>query len=230
MKYIIIGLGQFGASLAKKLTLLGHEVIGVDKNMDMVERVKEHITHAICLNSKDPEAVKSLPVKDTDTVVVCIGENEGENIMTSALLKKMNAKRIISRSVSPLQENVLEAMGITEFVKPEIETAERWAFKLSTKGFVNLFEITNDHSIVEIITPKKFVGQTISQIGFNKNHNIIVLTKLKKVEEKNLIGVSSTKLKAGEIVTANTILNENEIIVIYGHKEDIKKMLTDNDK
>ncbi len=230
MKFIIIGLGQFGSSLAEKLTLLGHEVIGVDKDMDKVVGMKNRVTHAICLNSKDPEAVKSLPIKNTDTVIVCIGENIEDNIMTTALLKKMNIKRLISRSVSPLQENVLEAMGITEIVRPEIETAERWAVKLSTTGFINLFQITNEYIIVEILTPKKFVGQTIEQVEFNKNYNIIVLTKLKQVNERNLIGISTTKLKAGEIVTAKTVLNEDEIIVIYGHKNDINRIMIDKDE
>ena len=225
MKFIIIGLGHFGSALAEQLTLLGHEVIGVDKNMDKVESIKERITHAICLNSKDPAAVKSLPIKNTDTVIVCIGEDEGENIMTTALLKRMNVKRLISRSVSPLHENVLEAMGITEIVRPELETAERWAINLSTTGFINLHKITNEYYIVEMKVPQQFAGQTIEQIGFNKNYNIIVLTKLTQVNERNLFGISTTKMQAGEIVTAKTILNEGDVIVVYGNKSDLERVM-----
>ena len=81
--------------------------------------------------------------------------------------------------------------------------------------------------VVEIRTPEKFVGQTIEQIGFNKNYNIVVLTKLIEINERNTFGVTTTKLKAGEIVNANTILNANEIIVMYGHKNDITRMLID---
>ncbi len=228
MKFIIIGLGHFGASLGEKLTKMGHEVVGADKNMAKVDAMKDKLTHVICLDSTDPIAINNLPLKNSDVVVVCIGENEGENLMTTALLKKMQVKRLISRSVSTLHENVLEAMGITEIVRPEIETAERWALKLSTASYINLFEVTKEHNIVEFIVPQKLIGRTILNINFNKVYNVIVLTKLKQVTELNKLGASRTIIKAGEIVTANTRLEENDILVVYGHRDDIKRMIDEN--
>ncbi|MHB9055797.1 MAG: potassium channel family protein [Paludibacteraceae bacterium] len=229
MKFIIIGLGHFGASLAERLTNMGHEVIGVDKKMDKVDDLKDKLTHVICLDSTDASAINKLPLANTDIFIVCIGENEGENLMTTALLKKMKVKRLISRSVSTLQENVLEAMGITEIVRPEIETADRWALKLSSSNFVNQYEITKEYNIVELVVPQKMIGRTVMNINFNKIYNVIVLTKLKQVTEPNKLGVNRTIIKAGEIVTANTRIEENDILVVYGHREDIKRMLKENE-
>jgi trk system potassium uptake protein TrkA len=225
MKYIIIGLGHFGSALAEKLALRGHEVIGVDKSMDAVEAVKDKVTRAICLNAKDQEAVQSLPLRNADVVIVCIGEAEGENIMTTALLKKIGVKRLISRSVSPLHEDVLEAMGIHEILRPEIENAERWAIKLSTPGVLNLFEITPDYQIIELVVPPKFAGQTVAGIDFNHNYNVVVLTKIRMVKEKNMLGFATDVLKAGEIVTGKTVLEADDIIVVYGHKEDLQRLM-----
>lgn len=229
MKFIIIGLGHFGASLAERLTTMGHEVIGVDKNMSKLDVLKDKLTHVVCLDSTDPVAINNLPIANTDVFIVCIGENEGENLMTTALLKKMQVKRLISRSVSTLHENVLEAMGISEIVRPEIETADRWALKLSNSNFINLFEITKEYNIVEVVVPQKMVGRTVMNINFNKIYNVIVLTKLKQVSEPNKLGVNRTIIKAGEIVTANTRIEENDILVVYGHRDDIKRMLKDNE-
>lgn len=229
MKFIIIGLGHFGSSLGEKLTNMGHEVIGVDKHMDKVDALKNKLTHVVCLDSTDSVAINNLPLANTDIFIVCIGENEGENLMTTALLKKMQVKRLISRSVSTLHENVLEAMGITEIVRPEIETAERWALKLSNVNYVNLFEITKEYRIVELIVPAKMIGKTVMNINFNKIYNVIVLTKLRQVSELNKLGVNRTIIKAGEIVTANTRIEENDILVVYGHRDDIKRMLKDNE-
>lgn len=225
MKYIVIGLGIFGTSLAKKLTEQGHEVIGVDNQMEKVETLKESITHAICLNSKDELAIKSLPLKTTDIVIVCIGEDEGANIMTTALLKKMKVKRIISRSISPLHQTILEAMGITEIVCPEEETADRWGKKLTTKGVYNSFEINKEYSILEVHVPEKFYEKSIGEIGFNKVYNVLVLTIMRPVEEKNMIGTSKTVNKIKEHATADTILNEGDIIVLYGTNKNIQKLL-----
>src|SRR5690606_15016867 len=141
MKYIIIGLGNFDSSLAQKLTRLGHEVIGVDNKLSKVEGLKEKITHTICLDATDEQAVGHLPLKECDVVMVCIGEDEGANILATALMKQSKVKRLISRAVSPLHETILEAMQVDEIVHPEEETAERWAKKLNMKGVVDSFNL-----------------------------------------------------------------------------------------
>src|SRR5690606_29228973 len=119
MKYIVLGLGHFGRSLAVHLTELGHEVIGVDVKIAIVEQLKEKITHTVCLDSTDKEAVGSLPLKDSHAVIVAIGEEEGASLMTVAVLKQLKVKRIIGRVVSDLQKTVLEAMEIAEYIMPE---------------------------------------------------------------------------------------------------------------
>ncbi|MDM1504191.1 TrkA family potassium uptake protein, partial [Myroides marinus] len=114
MKYIIIGLGNFGASLAQKLTEQGNEVIGVDKSMARVDAYKDMISHTICLDSTEQYMMSGLPLANTDIVIVAMGEDQGANIMTTAVLKNLNVKRLISRAISPVHENVLQAIGVDE--------------------------------------------------------------------------------------------------------------------
>ena len=154
MKYIIVGLGNFGAPLAQKLTEQGNEVIGVDNNMGKVDAFKSKISHTICLDSTDQHTVSGLPLQDTDIVIVAIGEDQGANIMTTAVLKNLKAKRLISRAINPLHETILQAMGVDEIVHPEEETAERWAKKLCMKGVVDSFELSDEFSIVEVAVPQ----------------------------------------------------------------------------
>src|SRR5690606_22931815 len=124
MKYIILGLGHFGRSLGIHLTELGHEVIGADLNIQIVEQLKDKITHTVCLDTTDREAVSSLPLKDCDAVIVAIGEDEGATLMTTALVKQLGVKRIIGRVVSDLQRTIMEAMQIDEYIMPEEERSE----------------------------------------------------------------------------------------------------------
>src|SRR5690606_37781412 len=114
MKYIVLGLGHFGRSLAVHLTEQGHEVIAADKNLVIVEQLKDKITHTVAMDTTDREAVMSLPLKDANAVIVAIGEDEGASLLTTALLKQLQVKRIIGRVVSDLQKTVLEAMQIDE--------------------------------------------------------------------------------------------------------------------
>ena len=225
MKCIIIGLGNFGSSLADKLTQTGHEVIGVDNKMGKVEALKEKLSHTVCLDCTDQQAVAHLPLKDTDVVIVCIGEDEGANLMATALMKRLNVKRLISRAMSSLHETILEAMGIEEIVHPEEETADRWAKKLNLKGVVDSYELTGEYSIVKATVPEQYVGKTLEELGFRKNYNIVVLTTIKVTEEKNMLGISKKVNKVQGVASAATVLNEGDILVMYGNTNDIEQLL-----
>ena len=225
MKYIIIGLGNFGSSLAQKLTQAGHEVIGVDKQQSKVEALKEKITHTICLDTTDEQAVQHLPLRECDIVMVCIGEDEGANILTTALMKQSRAKRLISRAVSPLHQTILEAMQVDEIVHPEEETAERWAKKLNIRGVIDSFELSGEFSIVEAKVPERYVGKTLEEAGLNKTHNVVVLTTIKMDERTNIIGVTKKVPQVQGIATSKTVLGKSDLMVLYGKTTDIQRLL-----
>ena len=134
MKIIVFGLGNFGMSLAISLTETGNEVIGVDKNIEKVNLVKDKISHAIAMDSTNELSYEALPLKDTDKVVVAIGENEGAAIITTAIIKKLSDVKIISRALSPIHDSVLEAMGIHSIVHPEQESADRLTKQINFKS------------------------------------------------------------------------------------------------
>jgi trk system potassium uptake protein TrkA len=223
MKYIIIGLGNFGASLAKKLTAQGNEVIGIDNNMTKVESNKEKITHTICMDSTDEFTVSGLPLSETDVVIVAIGEDKGSNVMTTALFKNLQVKRLISRAIDSLHEKVLTAIGVDEIVHPEEETAERWAKKLCMENVVDSFELSENYSIIEISVPKKYIGKSIFEIQLRKNYNILALTTIKKTEVKSILGKFRIENQVQGVVAAETILDEHDILVIYGENKDLKR-------
>lgn len=225
MKYIIVGLGNFGSSLAMKLTASGNEVIGIDSRMEKVDQFKEKISHTICLNATDEFTVSGLPLKNTDVVIVAIGEDQGANIMATALFKNQQVKRLISRAINPLHERVLQALGVDEIVHPEEETAERLAKKLCIKNVVDSFELSEEFSIIEANVPEEYVGKSIRDIGFRQKFDLLVLTTIKKEEVKSVIGKSRTMEKIIGIATPDLVLQENEILVLFGKNSDLEKFL-----
>jgi len=225
MKFIIIGLGNFGASLAEKLTSQGNEVIGIDTRMNKVDALKEKVSHTICMDATDEFTVSGLPLKDTDVVVVAIGEDQGANIMVTALLKNLDVKRLISRAINPLHEKVLKAIGVDEIVHPEEETAERWAKKLCLAGVVNSFELSDDYSIVEINLPPEYEGQTLAEIGIKKKYNLLVLTTIKSSQVKSNVGRSLRETKVQGVASADLILEKDDVLVVYGSNKDIQLLL-----
>lgn len=222
MKYIIVGLGNFGASLAVKLTAEGNEVIGIDTSMAKVDLFKEKISHTICMDSTDEFTVSGLPLSETDVVIVAIGEDKGANVMTTALFKNLQVKRLISRAIDPLHEKVLKAIGVDEIVHPEEETAERWAKKLCLINVIDSYELSDNYSIVEVNIPERYVGKTIIETQLRQKYNILALTTIKKVEVKSIIGKTRIDDKVQGVASPDTVLEENDILVIYGNNKDLK--------
>ena len=225
MKFIVIGLGIFGASLAEKLTARGNEVFGVDSRIEKVNALKDKITNTVCLDATDQTVISELPLKNTDIVIVCIGEDQGANIMVTASLKNHNVKRLISRSINPLHENVLRAIGVNEIVRPEEETAERWAKKLCLRGMLDSFELNENFSIVEVVVPKQFVGKNIAEIGFRSNYNLLVLTIMRDTEESYIIGRKRLIANMQGIPDPKTILTDSDVLIVYGSNKDINKFV-----
>ena len=224
MKYIVLGLGHFGKSLAIRLTELGHETIGVDSNMQRVEQLKERITHTVCMDSTDKNAVSALPLRDADSVIVAIGEDERASLLTTALLKQLGVKKIIGRVVSDLQKTVLEAMQIEEYILPEEESAERLAMRLDNSGIVDSFKISEKYSIIETRVPPRYIGMTLAEADFNNRYNVIVLTVLTLSKESEN-GLSKIFKRASGIATPNTRMHENEVLVLFGELSDIEKLM-----
>ncbi|WP_159022020.1 TrkA family potassium uptake protein [Formosa sp. L2A11] len=228
MKVIIFGLGNFGMSLALSLTETGNEVIGIDKQMDKVNIVKDKISHSICLDSTNELAYQSLPIKQTDIAVVAIGENEGAAIITTAILKKLTTARVISRSLSPIHDTVLQAMGITSIVHPEQEAALKLTNKLNLKNIIDSFKIDEKYSISEIETPPEFIGKSISDLDFRSKQRLNIITILREREKINLIGNPTLIKEVVGIPSADTIIQKNDVLVVFGLNDDISKICHKN--
>ncbi|OOG17643.1 potassium transporter [Sphingobacterium sp. CZ-UAM] len=224
MKYIVLGLGHFGRSLGVHLTELGHEVIGADRSLNIVEQLKDKITHTVCLDTTDREAVSSLPLKDAHAVIVAIGEDEGASLMTVALLKQLKVKRIIGRIVSDLQKTVLEAMEINEYIMPEEEAAERLAMRLDNIDIVDSFKVSDRYSIVETKVPQRYIGMTLREANLTNLYKIIVLTTVKITETKK-DGITKEQKEASGIATSETVMAEGDILVVFGELSDINKLI-----
>lgn len=222
MKYIVLGLGHFGRSLGAHLTEMGHEVIGADRNIQIVEQLKDKITHTVCLDTTDKEAVSSLPLKECDAVIIAIGEDEGASLLTTALVKQFNVKRIIGRVVSDLQRTVMEAMQIDEYIMPEEEAAERLALRLDNVDIVDSFKVSDKYSIIETKVPAKYVGKTLMEANLTNTFKVIVLTTITISDKNDRSG--HNKLASG-IAKSDTMLRENDLLVLFGELSDIKKLI-----
>ncbi len=216
MKVMIFGLGNYGVSLAASLMEAGNEVIGIDKAPLRVDLIKDQVTFAVAMDSTNEAAVRSLPFKDVDVAIVAIGENEGAAILTTAILKKLGVKRIITRSISPLHQMVLEAMGIEEIVHPEQESADRLSKMLHLKWVLNNFEVDEQYSVTEIQLGPQFANKTVQEVDFRKNYQLNIITIIREFTRRNIMGGTRLVRESIGMVSPDTRLQAGDVLVVFG--------------
>lgn len=220
MNIVAIGLGNFGASLAKILTAMGHDVLGVDKNSDKVEFFKDKISNTICLDASDPHALRLLPIKEADVFVVCIGDDFGVSVMISALLKKFGVRKVICRESSSIHLTVLNSIGITHTINPEHESAQILAQKLALSGISHLFNISETLKIVDLTVPPSLIDQSFSPSLFKEKTHLKIVALRR--DQKILYSISQPK-EDREI--DNIFYQFEDVLVLEGDVKDIRRFL-----
>jgi trk system potassium uptake protein TrkA len=222
MKIIVFGLGNFGMALSLSLTETGNEVIAIDKQMDKINLVKDKISHAICMDSTNELAYEALPLKDADKVIVAIGENEGAAIITTAIVKKLSNVKIISRALSPIHDTVLEAMGIYSIVHPEQDSADRLTKQINFKSTLENYQLDNNYTISEVKAKKEFYGKTLQELDSIDKYHLTLITIIREIEKKNLIGKKTIVKETIGRTSPETVILDNDILVVYGNNKDIE--------
>ena len=220
MNIVTIGLGNFGASLAKILTAMGHDVIGVDNNLEKVEFFKDKISNTICLDASDPHALRLLPIKEADVFIVCIVDDFGVSVMIAALLKKFGVRKVICRESSSIHLTVLNSIGIANTINPEYETAGMLAQTLVLPGIHHLFSVSETLKIVDLTIPSELINQKFSPSSFReKTHlKIVALKRDQKV-------LYSTSQPEEDRDFEYLVYHINDILVLVGDVKDIRRFL-----
>ncbi|MFH1120150.1 MAG: TrkA family potassium uptake protein [Bacteroidota bacterium] len=225
MKFIVIGLGNFGSALSSRLTSMGHEVIGIDGNRQKTEIFKDVITQTICLDCTNEQALSTLPLKECDYAIVTIGEDFGASVMTTALLKQAGVKKLVSRAISPLHYKVIETLGVDLILQPEYEAASRFADSILFSGVSNSFDITDDYKIIEARLPDRYIGLKLSEADFTNRYSLLVLTVIRKEESRSVFGQVQKTRKSLGLPSAELILKKDDQVVLFGKLKDIEGLL-----
>ncbi|MDO1447563.1 TrkA family potassium uptake protein [Rhodocytophaga aerolata] len=226
-KFAVIGLGQFGTSIARSLASRGAEVLAIDLNIETVEMLKDDVAYAVALDSTDDKALKAQNIHDMDAIVVAIGEDFEALLLTTVLLLEMNVKRLIARAANAHQRMILTKMGVKEILSPEDEVGRTVAETLIHPNIKSYLPLPDDYEIVEVNTPKRAANRTISEIGLRERYNLNLITVKRIFEEKHHGEVIKVQHIIG-VPKGNTVLYDSDIMIIMGKTHDVDKFIEIN--
>ncbi len=216
MKYIIIGLGNYGSVLAEELTVLGHEVIGVDSDEGRVDAIKDKIATAFILDATDNQALQILPIAHVDVVIVAIGENFGASIKVVALLKMFKAQHIYARAVDDVHKSVLEAFSLDSILSPEKEAARSLVKLLDLNIHVESLQVDKEYYVMKFKIPASFVGVRVGATALEEEFNLKIIALLKGKKAHNLIDAEVLERTVDEHYEATYRLEPDDQLVCYG--------------
>ena len=223
-RFAVIGLGRFGQKLAIALAMSGAEVIAIDKNREEIELITDQVSHAVRLDSTDEEALKAQGVDKVDVAIIGIGQGGGgfeSAILTVVNLRQMGIKQIYARSENLIAGQVFSKVGATEVIYPEIESAERWAYKLIAPQIGEKIDFAEGYSLARIKAPASFNGKTVMDLQLRQKYNVN-LVLIKRGENSK-----QTKAEKGKIINVpmpSTVIYQGDILMVAGSDVDLAKL------
>lgn len=225
MKFVIIGLGNFGSSLGKRLIEEGHEVIGVDNSSEHTSQLQEHLTYVVCTDTTEEQNITQIPIDEADYAVVSIGEDVGASLTTVALIKRHYPEvKIIARGISYIHTAILETMNVYEIINPEASYANQLAERFSMKGSLLAFPLDDTYEIIEVDAPKTFIGKKLGEINLPEEGDLFVVTILRQEEKTNFLGKTTVAKKSLGLVTNETIVRQGDVLVVFGKDSDLQDL------
>lgn len=173
--FAIIGLGNFGQTLATTLADAGAQVLAIGRDPDTVNSLGEIVTNAILGDPTNEEVLKSSGINDYDCAVVCIADNISDSLIVTIILKELGVKEIVARAGSVRHRKILEKIGADLVVFPENDMGEKLAHKLINSNVIEFLEYTDGYSIAEIKVPDKWIGRSLVETDIRRKHKVTVI-------------------------------------------------------
>jgi trk system potassium uptake protein len=206
------------------------EVLVIDKDERAVEEIKDRVTAAIIMDSTDEYSVKQLGLENMDAVILAMGSNIQESILTSAILKKQGVGKIYAKVETHLHGRILELIGVQNILFPEEMVGVQLAKTLISRNILEYVNLSSGHIMLELVAPRSFVGKTLQDLALPMKRGINVIAikynKLAVTEDgKNVI-----ERKMNDMPGASDIVNEGDVLILLGPQAKMNLLIDETSK
>jgi trk system potassium uptake protein len=211
-QFVVIGLGRLGSAMIATLTSLGHDVLGIDTDEDVVQDLSAQFpdAHLVAADATEESVLQDLNVAHFDAAAVVIGEDMEAGILATASLKEMGVPFVVARAVSNLHARVLEKVGADRIIEPEKDMGAQVARTMASPAVMDYVDLGGDEALIEAEVPDEWVGKSLADLHLARKSGLTVLAIKPKGE-------------AGTIPGADTVLGKGDVIVVGGTKENLDR-------
>jgi len=208
---LVVGLGRFGTSLAKTLSMLGCQVMAIDSRQENVEALADNVTQALQMDASDEQAFKQIGAGNFDVAVVATGGDQNASVIVTLMCKEVGIPLVVAKANSELHAKILYKIGADKVVFPERDMGVRVARTLFSQSVLDLIELTDDYSIIEIRAPKSWVGKSLIDLDLRSRFNL------------NVVAIK-TKEDVFTVPGGADVFQEGDVVVLIGNTRSIERV------
>jgi trk system potassium uptake protein TrkA len=212
-QFVIIGLGNFGHYLAIHLYKKGHEVLAIDNNSNRVAEIKDRVSQAVTADATDRKAMEALGLDKMDAAIICIGSVLSESILATLNMKDIGVAQVFAKAISEAHSRILYKIGASEVLFPEKDQAISLAERLHNPNMVDYLPFLEGYSIIELSTPKTFVGKSLRDLNLINRFGVQVVAIKELVPDRMDL-----------IPTAQRVLKDDDLMILLGPNESFEKL------
>ncbi|MBR2464533.1 MAG: TrkA family potassium uptake protein [Clostridia bacterium] len=173
--YAVFGLGRYGLAVAKELVNHGAEVLAVDHDQTIVNSAIADIPFCKCADVTNAEVIDQLGIANIDVVIVAMANNLEASVLAVMLCKEAGVKTVIAKCANETNRKILTKVGADKVVFPESESGTRLAKNLLSSGFIDVIELSQDVSLIDLDVKPEWVGKTLVELNLRKKYTINVV-------------------------------------------------------
>ncbi len=211
-RFVVIGLGTFGAALARKLKSNGIRVTGIDGDAEAVEALQEHLFEAVIGDATDRSSLETLSLETAEGVVISLGEDISRSLLATLHAKELGAKHVVVKGVTAEHGKLLKSLGVERVVFPEIEIAQQLADRLTWPSVIDFLPIDTDYSFVEVAMPESMLGKKLMDTDLKKKYGLWV------IGVKDALTGKLTMFPDGDFK-----FSDDQMILLVGKEKDLRR-------
>lgn len=210
---VVIGLGIFGYHIARTLFENGFDVVAVDKNKEVIQKIRDYSTKAVLADGTDQEIMDEIGIGEDDIAIISFGEDLAAATLITLHLKQMNVKQIIVKAPNEDHKLILEKVGATDVIIPEMDVAKKLAKSLISPNVMDYIPLSEDYMIFELAPPNSFLGKTLAQLQLRNRFNIEVIAVRDVIADHIHM-----------VPHADFVVKDGEALVVIGKEKDIGRL------
>ncbi len=205
----IIGLSSFGYYLCEALNKYGFNIMAIDIDETIVQKVKPFVRKAIIGDARDKVFLMQLGIEDFDTVIISVGSKMDSSILITLYMKELKINEIIAKANNEDHAKILEKIGATKIIFPERDMGLRMAHTIASPNFLEFIPLTEGFSLIEVCPPNEWIGKKLKEIDVRVKYHVQI-TMIREIVPSRVV-----------IPDGNFIFKDSDILYIIGENESI---------